>query len=206
MYRSSSTRIVPIIIFVVVAAALIIGLVSVGRYLFGGGGTDEQQITVEQAREQLLTVEVNRSVRMLVRGPIVADESFRTFEITVTPTERRYVEYTGYRESVDSQKDFSNNNRAYEQFVFALDKAAFTSPGRFTEAEASDVRGICATGRVYEFELLSASQQLQRYWTSTCKGSPGTLGASLTQIVDLFSAQIPDTKLEFRSSAPRLSL
>lgn len=205
MYRSNSARIVPIIIFVVVSLALILGLVAVGRYIFGGGSATTDD-TVVQARDELLTVNVDRSVHMTIRGPIVADENFRTYQVVVSPAEREYTVYSGYRDEVVSRDTFGNNTRAYEQFVYALDKAAMTKPGKYTESEASDIRGICATGRVYEFELYDGDNQIQRYWTSTCGGSPGTLGASVQQITNLFSAQITGVKLEYASSFNQPSL
>lgn len=205
MYRSNSARIVPIIIFVVVAAALIFGLVTVGRYIFGGTRNDTDQVMVDQSRDELITVDTERTVRMIVRGPIVADEEFRTYEISISPNQRVVTLYNGYREAVEERERYSNNTPAYEEFVYALDKAAFTTPGALTESEASDVRGICATGRVFEYELFDDDARLQRYWTSTCKGSPGTLGADTAQITNLFVAQVPeDTEIDFSASFRRL--
>jgi hypothetical protein len=52
--------------------------------------------------------------------------------------------------------------------------------------------GICATGRVYEYEIIDGDTTVKRLWTSTCKGSPGSLKASADQLTNLFVAQIPD--------------
>lgn len=205
MYKSNSARVVPLIIFIVVSVALILGLIAVGRYIFGGASRQDDEV-VNQARDELLTVNVDRSARMTIRGPIVADENFRTYEVVVSPTERLYSVYDGYRDDLDTRNRFDNNTRAYEQFVYALDKAALTKPGKYTESEASDLRGVCATGRVYEFALYDGDQQIQRYWTSTCGGSPGTLGASVQQLTNLFSAQITGVKLEYNSGFNRPTL
>lgn len=205
MYKSNSARVVPLIIFIVVSIALILGLIAVGRYIFGGATRSDDE-SISQARDELLTVNVDRSARMTIRGPIVADENFRTYEVIVSPTERLYSVYNGYRDDLDSRERLSNNTRAYEQFVYALDKAALTKPGKYTESEASDLRGICATGRVYEFALYDEEEQIQRYWTSTCSGSPGTLGASVQQVTNLFSAQLTGIKLEYASGFNRPTL
>ncbi len=201
MYRNNSARAVPIIIFVIVAAALIFGLVMVGRYIFGGSSSGADSATISQAREQLLEVTADRSIQMTIRGPIVANEDFKTYDVTISPNERSYTAYTGYKDTVVSDDTLGNNTPAYEQFVYALDKAAFTKTGSYTESEASDLRGICATGRVYEFTLYNDTEALQHYWTSTCKGSPGTLGANLQQVLSLFFAQVPDADLGFVSSS-----
>lgn len=198
MYRSSSTRIFPIILIIIVVVALIAGIVTVGRYLFGGNGdVDQQKSRAETAREALLKADVDHSVRMTIRGPIVSDESFRSYQVTISPAQREYVVYKGYLEDVQSRKSYSNNNAAYEEFVYALDKAALTSSGKYTD-EQPDLRGICATGRVYLYEILSEGSVSESYWTSTCKGSPGTFGASVQQVTDLFTKQIP-TKVEYSS-------
>ena len=56
----------------------------------------------------------------------------------------------------------------------------------------NNVLGICATGRVYEFNILDAGDVDEMLWTSTCGGSPGSLDASATQLSKLFINQIPD--------------
>lgn len=181
------------ILIIIVIIAVIAGLVTVGRYIFGGrsANKEEQQARIETTRDQLLTLDSERSIQITVRGPIVGDEKFRTERIAIAPSQRVYTIYNSYLEDIKLQKSYDNNMEAYEEFVYALDKAAFTKPGKADVEEADDIRGICATGRVYEFEILGATGSLNRTWTSTCKGSPGTFGADLDQIVSLFKAQIP---------------
>lgn len=207
MYRSGPNRIIPIILVVVVVVAFIIGLVTVGRYLFGGNNPQRQQAedAAVTARDQLLTLESDRSVRVTVRGPIVADEKFQTFRISISPSSRSYAIYEGYLEKVEYQNNFDNNMEAYEEFVHALDKADFTQPGRQSEEEAGDIRGICATGRVYSYEVIGPTGTVNSAWTSTCKGSPGTFGASVSQVTNLFTSQIPEDTFRASSSSRRLS-
>ena len=205
MYRSSDNRIFPMILIAVVVIALVAGLVTVGRYLFSGNGGDEQtQSRQEIASEQLTTATADSSVRMTIRGPLVADENFRSYRISVSPDSRDYAQYSGYLDDQLEAKSYQNNRQAYVQFVHALDKAALTKEGRYTEEEASDLRGICATGLVYEFEILDAGEVKQNYWTSTCKGSPGTFGASVEQVKSLFRAQIPEDRLNLGDSGRQL--
>ncbi len=196
MYRSRSNRIFPIILIIVVMIAVIAGLITVARYLFFSGGSDEpDESQVVTARDRLLTLSTDRTVRITVRGAIVGDDEFRTERIAISPNSRDFTIYNGYLDNIEEQKSYDNNMEAYEEFVYALDKAEFTTPGEMTPSEASDIRGICATGRVYEFEIVGSTGVLERMWTSTCKGSPGTFGASLSQVVDLFTAQIPEDTL-----------
>jgi len=191
MYKSNTLRIFPLILIVIVIIALIAGMITVGRYLFTGNDEPVDEMTVT-AKDELLMLNVSRSVQMTIRGPIVADEEFQTQRIEISPVTRQYKVYSGYLVDVEESKSYDNNMTAYEEFVYALDKAAFTRPGKDDPEEAEDIRGICATGKIYEFEILNAGEPVKRLWTSTCKGSPGTFGASVEQVTNLFADQIPE--------------
>lgn len=191
MYKGNSSRILPIILILIVVAIAIAGLVSVGRMIFGGDQTDPTQVDV--GRDALLSTSIDRSVRMTVRGPIVADEEFRSYQVTVTPTNRQIATYSGYLETPIQAKQYSNNVQAYEQFVYALDKANMMNGQELAE-DKNDTRGICATGNVYEFEVLQAGTAVKRLWTSTCKGSPGSFKANVDQVENLFFEQVPDAR------------
>ena len=176
----------------------IVGLVSVMRAIFSGGGGEKKPTPVsveQQNREALLSSSVDHRVRMTVRGPIVANEDFKSYRITVTSSSRSFVAYSGYLEKQLFRKDFDNNLPAYEEFVNALNKAALPNAVPFP-AEEDSTLGVCATGKVHEFELLDDEGSVFRFWRSTCKGSPGSLykGASVDQLSNLFTSQIPDVR------------
>ena len=99
--------------------------------------------------------------------------------------------YSGYLGGQIDEIRLSNNIPAYEEFVHALDKANLALGTQFPE-EKDDTRGICATGRIYEYEIINGDEVVKRLWTSTCKGSPGSLQASTDQLTNLFKVQIPD--------------
>lgn len=191
MYKGNSSRILPILLVLIVVAIAIAGLVSLGRMVFGGDQTDQTQVDV--GRDSLLNTSVDRSVRMTVRGPIVAEEEFRSYQVTVSSTSRLLVTYSGYLENTIETKQYSNNVKAYEEFVHALDKANMMN-GQAFEGDKDDTRGICATGDVYEFEVLRGGESVKRLWTSTCRGSAGSFKASVNQVEDLFLEQIPDSQ------------
>ena len=76
-----------------------------------------------------------------------------------------------------------------------FDKA---NAGTTREASDEDFRGVCATqGFAYKFETLSDELPDHMLWTTTCKGSKGTLAANTTQVHALFVNQIPDFKPVF---------
>jgi hypothetical protein len=191
MYRGNSSRVVPIILVLIVIAVAIAALVSVGRAIFGGDTGSQSQINV--GRNALLNTAADHSVRMTVRGPIVADENFRSYQVTIDSSSRNLTTYSGYLDQMINFKQYDNNNKSYEQFVYALDKANMMNVNELT-GNSNDTRGVCATGDLYEFEVLQDNNTVKSLWTSTCQGSSGSFKASVSQVQNLFLEQIPDSK------------
>jgi hypothetical protein len=191
MYRGNASRLIPIVLVLIVVAIAIAALVSLGQAIFGGGQSSQTQPDV--GHQALVSTDANRSVRMTVRGPIVADENFHSYQVMVAPAMRTMTTYTGYLDQILSTKQLDNNVNAYEQFVYALDKANMMQGDELT-GNKNDIRGVCATGDVYEFEVLQDNSAVKRLWTSTCKGSPGSFKASASQVQTLFLNQIPENK------------
>lgn len=187
-YRTS--RVIPTVLTIIVIIVAIAGFVALARLLFGGGAPKDQVVNV--AKQNLLSSSADRAVSMTVRGPIVADEDFRSYKILITPSSREFKAYTGYLATITNQETLGNNTAAYEEFVHALDKANLVA-GKPFDGDKNDVRGICAMGKVYEFSLLTNGNVNQTLWTSTCGGSPGSLKASVTQLSRLFLNQIPSS-------------
>lgn len=192
MYRGSRPRILPIIIVIIVVALIVATLVTAGRMLFSGSSskTDKKVSSSSSIEGALLNEGLDRSVQWTVRGPIVANEKFRSYQITVSPSARTYVIYSGYLDQVTDTKTYDNNAQAYEQFVYALDKTGLTNMRNVPD---SDLRGVCATqGLAYKFDTLASGESDHSMWSSTCKDSPGTMTANPLQIQALFVNQTPD--------------
>jgi len=192
MYRGSRPRILPIIVVIVIVALVIAAIVTVGRMLFSGSGDtkDSKKTTSSVIEQAILAQDSDRAVRWTVRGPIVADEKFRSYQIIVSPSTRTFVTYSGYLDQVIDTKTYSNNVKAYEQFVYALDK---TDIAKARDTKDADLRGVCATnGLAYEFETLVNDDPDHTMWSSTCKDSHGTMTADPLQVHALFVNQVPD--------------
>ncbi len=187
-YRNS--RIIPIALVLIIVAVAIAALVSLARAVFFSGSTQSTTTQVDVSKEALVSSTADRSVRMTVRGTIVADEDFRSYQISVSPSSRSLTTFTGYLDKRIDGVQLSNNVTAYEEFVFALDRANLAK-GTELSGDKNDIRGICATGLVYQFEILKDNSSVKTLWTSTCKGSRGSLDANLTQLTQLFTSQIP---------------
>lgn len=184
------SRIVPVALVLIIIAIAIAALVSLGRAVFFSNGSGQTVAEVDVSRDALLSTTVDRSVKMTVRGAIVADEEFRSYQIVVTPNSRTLTTYTGYLDKKIGEIALGNNIPAYEEFVYALDKADFVKGVELT-GEADDRRGLCATGRVYEFATLKKNASVKTLWISTCKGIKGSLKADVTDLTALFISQIP---------------
>ncbi|MFZ1250324.1 MAG: hypothetical protein WAR37_02665 [Candidatus Microsaccharimonas sp.] len=188
-YRTS--RIIPSVLAIIIIIVAIAGLVGLARLLFGGSTQTETVSQTQVAEQNLLNASDGRAVSMTVRGPIVAQEDFRSYKIVISPSSRDFQAYTGYLNTITSQQTLPNNTTAYEEFVNALNKANFVAGTPF-EGEQNNLLGICATGTVYEFNTLLAGQSQEMLWTSTCNGSRGSLKANVTQVSQLFLNQIPE--------------
>lgn len=192
MSKYGNSRIFPTILTVVIIIVAIVGIVALARVIFSSlsSNNNASSQASSAATAALLDSSAGVSTTMSVRGPIVADEEFRSYRITITPSERRIETFKGYLENTIEKQTFPNNVAAYEQFVHALNKANFTSARNLSEAK-NELRGVCATGRLYEFSTLKNNQTNQHLWTSTCSGSQGSLRANSTQLTQLFVNQIP---------------
>lgn len=191
MARYRTTRIIPIILVVLIIIIAVAAIVSLARVVFFSGSSNSNPAVIDTSKENLLNTGATHSVTMTVRGPIVADEEFHSYNIVITPNNREVTTYNGYLDREVGKITLGNNVKSYEEFVYALDKANLAK-GTELSGDRNDVRGICATGRVYEFSIVNNGSAVKTLWTSTCKGSTGSLKASTTQLTSLFLNQIPD--------------
>jgi len=191
MDRSKISRIIPIALTLVIAAVIIAAFISLIRFVFFSGTTTNNS-TTDIGNSSLINTSADRAVSLTVRGPIVADESFRSYQIKVSPTGRSLVVYRGYIEEPIKTVALTNNTKAYEQFVYALDKANMMKGIEIKDN--NDLRGICASGSIHEYQTLKSDVVQKELWTSSCSGSRGSLNASSVQLNSLFVAQITGSR------------
>lgn len=191
MFRNGASRTIPVVLIIIVMIIAIGALITAGRNLFTDTG-DKAEV-VDVGRDALLDTDPSHSVEMTVRGPIVGDEEHHSYQVTVSPSGRNLTTFEGYLESAIKDHQLPNNTKAYEQFVYALDKANMMR-GDVLTGEDNDTRGICADGRIYSYSVIESGEAVKTLWTSTCSGSRGSLKASSQQLTDLFLDQIPDNK------------
>lgn len=188
-YRTQ--RVLPVVILVVIVVVGLILLFPFISNMFTNNPVVPSEI--QTSRTNLVNTSADRSVRMIVRGPIVADEDFRSFQIQISSSNRTFNLYKGYDKT--SIKDISlyNNVPAYEQFVYALNNERFMDNNELT-GDANDTRGVCPTGLLYTFQILTNDDVNKTLWTTSCSSERGSLRSSGTQFVTLFLKQIPKSK------------
>lgn len=194
MQRSGVQRIIPIAIILIIIALAIAALFSIGRVFFGGSDP-----IANEGKEALRNTSVGHQVRMTVRGPIVADENFYSYRITISNNQRKLETYRGYLETPLQTREYGNSNKAYEEFVYALDRARYMDSAVLS-GDSDDVRGICASGKLYRFDVLNGETIVKRLWTTTCKGQVGSQKVNTNILQPLFAKQIPDATAALRDT------
>lgn len=186
-------RIAPILLIIAIAILSIITLVTVAKIFMGEENTQTQQTSSTQkdtSSEELTKNEAGRGVKMTVRGPIVANEDFRSYTVEVSQNSRKLTTYKGYLGEVIQQVPLENNANAYNEFINALNKANMMK-GEALTGDADNLAGVCATGHIYDFAILKDGTVTKHLWTSTCAGSKGSLLANTKQLQQLFISQVP---------------
>ena len=138
------------------------------------------------------------SVQLTVDGEVTADQTHVGYRIYVDRNIAKIETYKGYQNIVTDSKTYANNDKAYAQFLRALDFAGFTK-GNDDAANADD-RGVCANGNRYIYQIDDSPQGDKRYWSSTCGG--GTFKGNTQGVRQLFQRQIP----EFSQLTSRLDI
>lgn len=182
--RNSISRFIPILLVIIITIVAVAAVIAIGRALFGDGGSPnspQPNPNIEDAKTALLSTDVDRSVRLTVRGPIVANENFRSYSVTITPDSREMITYEGYLDNQIDRKRLDNNTKAYTELVYALDKRKMMDGKDLTD-EQNDLRGICASGKIYKFETIKNNSVVKSLWTSDCSGSKGSAQANVNEI------------------------
>lgn len=189
MNPSRNSQLMPVILIVIIVVVSVAAIVALARTLLFGGGEATEQVE-EPTQNALIQTTADRSVRMTIRGALTADEEFRSYQITISPASRSMTTYAGYLERQIDTVQLDNNTRAYEEFVFALNRAGMME-GEPLEGEENDRRGRCPSGKILEFETLKDSEPVKSLWTATCNGVKGSFRANSAQVSDMFLEQIP---------------
>ena len=112
-YKNSAvSRILPIVFIAIVVILAVTVLVSLAQTIFGGSRSGSEE-PVDRAQAALVSTDADSRVRMVVRGPIVADEDFNSYQIDITPSSRTLTTYQGYLDRVVEREQLGNNTPVY---------------------------------------------------------------------------------------------
>lgn len=158
-------------------------------------GPNETATTVQTGNKQVSLADYEDKPAMAiltVRGEVTGDEQRRGIRITVSAQERDLEILKGYNETVESRQSFPNNNNAYANFLSALDAAGFS---REQATDIKDDRGVCPLGQRYDYKLQDGSEEVFRFWNTSCGSKQGNFGGNGIMVRRLFENQIPDYRI-----------
>lgn len=131
------------------------------------------------------------TVQFTDSGPVTADQTHEGVRINVGQYATTIETFQGYQNNIRSSHTYENNPTSYGTFLRALDLLGYTNGISNPSAAVADSRGVCPTGQLYTFQIISGDgSNIQNYWTTSCGG--GTFKGSTQSIEELFQEQIPD--------------
>jgi hypothetical protein len=180
--------------FLVSIGLIILVFIMIMRGLSGGGE--------EKAPNPLSAYADTSSVmRLTVSGPIVGDQQFQSYQITVGRDQTTIETRQGYEGNALDSRAYSNNEEGYTNFLRALDFAGFAKGDE--ESPNKDERGTCAKGHRFIMQIKNGESDIQRYWSTDC-GKEGNFKGDSQEVRQLFIAQIP--KADFSKLTNKLNL
>lgn len=188
MQHRSSARIGIALLIVIVAVIMLGGAVFLAQSLFAGGANKTQS-----GETSLLSEPTdNTTVKMIVRGPIVAKENHYSIQLDINNSKRRLVIYRGYDQAEEVQKiELDNDAGAFTDLLLALRDNRYTD-SIVTSIEKND--GLCASGQIIDFQLADGDQIKSDLWTTSCASVRGNFGGNSTSIIQLLLDQIPGSR------------
>jgi hypothetical protein len=145
---------------------------------------------VPSASKPLYTyADTGSEVRLTIDGPINANINHQQVQIMVNANTVTFDQIQGYDGNIVNQQQFNNSLNAYSAFLHALEIAGFTE-GNTSGALGSE-QGHCALGSRYVLELVQGSNDLERFWTTSCSGLTASYEGNFSLTLALFEAQVP---------------
>lgn len=174
-----------IVAFLIAIGLIILFVIILLRAIFGGGGEAPQERRINLADYE----NTNVVMRMVIDGPVTANEAHRQVHIEVGRDNNKIQIVRGYQGEVTRQEQFNSNSSAYGNFLRALDLSGYTNGNRSRALE--DYRGHCPFGSRYVFQIMDGNEIKQQFWSTSCGNNEGSFRGQTDQVVQLFQAQIP---------------
>jgi len=128
-------------------------------------------------------------ITLHVLGPVVANEFYRSADITISPSFRTITAYKTYNNEVLATTTYGNNQNAFTQFVNALQVSNFsTTPAKDSQSE---VKSTCPQGARYVYELRDEGKTITQLWATSCSTKNQSFKGNAPLANMLFRDQIP---------------
>lgn len=179
-----------LIVFILLFVLILVGwgLSAVARSVFNNSSDKDTSVVVEPVDTSIAGVS---TVSYTVDGPVVASSLHRSYKIDVSSNVVTMRVFSDFGQKVISEKSYTNNETAFSNFVFSLERANATARFEGTDEEDDKAdQGVCPKGYRY---ILEIGDDVRR-WTTSCDRTQGTAAGQMTTIRSLFTKQIPDFK------------
>lgn len=176
-----------------IVAGIVIAVVILIVVIFGSISSSASVSDTADAGEKVLVEMTGKNaIRMTVRGKIVADEDFKSYEITLKPHVREMKVLSGYNgEKVLAETSHKNSWDAYTEASYALKRLGMMK-GKALVGDKDDTRGICPDGELTVFEVLDGERVVKRLWRTSCRDAKGSFRGDYKKVSGLVTGQIPD--------------
>lgn len=165
------------------------GLVSIARGVFAPRDDSAATTAESETDEPAYNVSTAGKARLIIDGPVVANEDQRSAVIEITPSAVNMTVYKSYGQIEVAKKSYVNTTASYRAFMSALENLDVTSRIEGTDSDTDTAEeGVCASGRRYIFEL---DDDLRR-WSTSCSRKEGTAGFKMSEVRTLFQKQVPE--------------
>jgi hypothetical protein len=177
----------------------VIVIVSILFISFVAGRDSESDERAEQPAINLSDyAEGDGEATLTIKSRITADENYRTIRVSVSPSERNLQILSGYRETLEREEVFPNNQTAYREFILALKGAGFSKQAE--KPIQAEPEAVCPLGRRYFYELQDfGSEPVISTWSTSCTIRNQPFAGNGTSVRRLFELQIPDYARYVRS-------
>ncbi len=169
---------------IVIVIAIVVGSIMI-RNIINNDKTTNSKAVAKPLVEQL---KADTTLRLYVDGPVIADEKHQSMRIDISASSRTVTLYKTYNNVEIKKSTYTNNQKAFEAFAQALDRAGYTVSASTTNNKYT---GECALGRVYHLEILRGIKTTQDLWSTSCSIAR-SFGGNTSAALNLFRDQIPN--------------
>jgi len=171
---------------IVVVIAVVVGSILIRNIMNDNKVATKKISSSKVASEQ---IKVGTVLRLYVDGPVIADEKHQSMRIDISATSRTVTLLKTYSNVEFKKSTYPNNQKAFEAFALALDRAGYTAA--LSSSASKKYNGDCALGRVYHLEILQGAKTTQDLWTTSCS-TTRSFGGNTSTVLSLFRNQIPN--------------